>query len=387
MKISVLLVCIMVLVFTTGCGEQTPVPDGTDSAPADEYRVIVFVDSIGVELGDSNYVWGSIEVVTHTADGNILALDRPACCVREFTPEGEFVRQFGRKGTGPGEFVNPLSMVRLSDGRVGILDTGMGGLHTFTPDGEWEGLATEITNEPPLWMTPTEGNGYVCTLNDWDYVNDEFIVNVKVARFEAGSTEPTAVYWEDSFPWDFQDLTELIKGSYFAQTWTSDREGHVFVAPRDPEMYSITGFTTGGAEFVTITMDLEPVLKSQLEIDEEAEFWNRRAESMGANGPFNYVPDEYRWMIHSMGMDGDGGLWVRRGTEETPTFDVFDMSGSHLFTAYIPAITGSRGLLWEIHIDEFGILGYSLDPEYGYQKLFIFQLESIEGQNTVSMSR
>jgi hypothetical protein len=368
------------LTFLIACGDQ-PVTDtgnGTEE-PAEEYRVVSIVDSIGVELGDSNYVWGSIEVVTHTADGNILALDRPACCVREFTPDGEFVRQFGRKGTGPGEFVNPLAMVRFGDGRIGIIDTGMGGLHTFLPNGRWEGLTAEITNEPPLWLTATEGNGYVCTINDWDFVDDEFIVTATVARYEVDGTEPTAVYWENSFPWDFQDITPLIKGSYFARTWASDREGHVFVAPRDSEDGTITGFTTAGEELVVIDYSLDPAPKSEQEIAEEAEFWNRRAESMGANGPFNYQPDPDRWMVHSMGIDGSGQLWVRRGTEETPTFDVFDMSGNKLFTAHVPGITGYRGLLWEIHVDEHGILGYSLDPEDGYQKLYILELEPSAG--------
>ena len=358
------------------CGEH-PAEGPADGAgaPEESYRVVAIVDSIGVEMGDSNYVWGSIEAVTHAANGDLLALDRPACCVREYTPGGEFVRQFGRRGTGPGEFVNPLSMVRFSDGRVGIIDTGMGGLHTFLPDGEWEGLCADITNEPPLWLTATEGNGYVCTINHWEVVDDEFVVNATVARYEADGTEPTAVYWENSFPWDFQDFTALVKGSYFARTWTSDREGHVFVAPRDSQDGTITGYTTDGERFVTIDYSLDPVAKTEQEIEEEAEFWNRRAENMGANGPFNFQPDPYRWMVHSMGIDGEGRLWVRRGTEETPTFDVFDMSGNRLFTASIPQISGNRGLLWEIHVDEFGILGYPLDPEDGYQKLYMLELE------------
>lgn len=376
MKSFGLFILISTLVFITGCGEQPSTREEAQIGEQEEsFRTLILVDSIGVELGDSNYVWGSIEVVTHTADGNILAMDRPACCVREFTPEGEFVRQFGRRGTGPGELVNPMSMARVSDGRVAILDMGTGGLHTFMPNGEWECLSAQITNEPPLWMTPADGNGYVAIYNEWDFIDDEFVVTAMVTRFEVDSPDPVVIYWQNSFPWDPTDLTALVKGSYFANTWTSDREGHVFLAPRDPDEYIITGFTTEGEQFVEITMDLDKVEKSQLEIDEEAEFWNRRAENMGANGPFNYQPDPYRWKIHSMGIDGEGRLWVRRGTEETPTFDVFDFEGNHLFIARVPAISGSRGLLWEILVDEFGILAYSLDPVDGYQKLYVLDFE------------
>ncbi|MCD4777006.1 MAG: hypothetical protein K8S15_13270 [Candidatus Aegiribacteria sp.] len=37
-------------------------------------------------------------------------------------------------------------------------------------------------------------------------------------------------------------------------------------------------------------------------------------------------------------------------------------------------ITGHSGLLWEVHVDEFGILAWSLDPPDGYQKLYTMQL-------------
>jgi hypothetical protein len=114
--------------------------------------------------------------------------------------------------------------------------------------------------------------------------------------------------------------------------------------------------------------------KSEQEIIEEGEFWNTRARNMGAGGPLNYLPDPFRWKIHSMGIDDQHRLWVRRGTEETPTLDVFDYEGNHLFTAELPGITGLPGLFWEVHVDEFGILAWSLDPLDGYQKLYILEL-------------
>lgn len=365
------------LLLFAGCGssDEAEVSVSENESPELNVRTLVTVDSIGVELGDSNYVFGSIEAVSHTTEGNILILDRPACSVIEYTPHGEFVRRMGRKGAGPGEFLNPLAMTRLGDGRVAVLDINLGGFFTFLPDGSFEGLAHELTGEPVLWLTESIGNTYIGTMNSWELVNDEFVVTAVVARFSLDSTEPLNVYWEDSFPWDFQDITPLIKGTYFAQTWASDRNGNVFVAPRSPEEYRIQGYDFNGEPTVTIQLDLEQVAKSELEIEEEAYFWNRRAESMGANGPFTYQPYENRWMIHSMALDGENRLWVRRGTEEVPSFDVFDLQGNYLFFAEMPEINGSRGLFWEIKFDEYGILAYSLDPEEGYQKVYILELE------------
>lgn len=375
MKYLMICVSVFLVLAAAACGNGQPEPAIDEPDEDTETALeILFIDSIGVELGDSNYVLGSIESSSHSVDGNILILDRPACCVREYTTEGEFVRQYGRRGTGPGELVNPLSMTRLTDGRVVMLDMQTGGLHTFSPEGEWLGITAEIVNEPILWITPAESNTYIGTHNTFDVVDEQLMVTAVVGKFASDSNEPTVSYWENTFPFDFRDFTLLVNESYFANVFTSDREGNVFIARRDTEEYHITGFDVNGDVFVEFDLDIPMVEKNEQEIIEEAEFWNTRARNMGANGQLNYQPDPFRWKIHSMGIDDQHRLWVRRGTEETPTFDVFDYEGEHLFTAGIPGITGHSGLLWEVHVDEFGILAWSLDPPDGYQKLYTMQL-------------
>lgn len=375
MKYLIICAAVFLVLGTAACGNGQPEPAVNE--PAEDTEVVLellFVDSIGVELGDSNYVLGSIEASSHTLDGNILILDRPACCVREYTTGGEFVRQFSRRGTGPGEVVNPLSMTRLTDGRIVILDIQTGGLHAFNPAGEWLGITAEIVSEPILWITPAESNTYVGTHNTFDVVDGQFLVTAVVGKYESDSREPIIIYWENTFPFDFVDFTVLINESYFANVFTSDREGNVFIAQRDTEEYRITGFDVNGEVFVQFGLDIPMSEKSEQEIIEEAEFWNTRARNMGYNQLLNYQPDTFRWKIHSMGVDDQQRLWVRRGTEETPTLDVFDYEGNHLFTAELPGITGLPGLFWEIHVDEFGILAWSLDPLDGYQKLYILEL-------------
>jgi len=358
-----------------GCGTgNEPVQEITEPDAQTSLRELVFVDSIGVELGDSNFVLGSIEAVSHTSEGNILLLDRPAARVREYTADGEFVRNHGRRGSGPGEFINPLSMTRLTDGRMAVLDQQTGGIHLFSPEGEWLGISAEITNEPILWLTPADGDQFIGTLNSWSIENDQMFVTAIVGRFSADSAEANLVYWENTFPFDFIDFAVLVEEAYLAQTWTSDREGYVFIGPRDPEVYQITGFDVTGEPFVEISMDIPMVEKDADEIAFEAEFWNQRARNMGANVTTDFDVNPFRWMIHSMGIDDQDRLWVRRGTEGTPTFDVFDYAGEHLFTASLPTITGYQGLLWEIKIDEFGILAWSMDPLDGYQKLYTLKL-------------
>ncbi len=355
-------------------GGQTDTDTAEPAAEPETVRELVFLDSIGVELGDSNYVFGSIESSSHSVDGNILILDRPACCTREYTPEGEFVRSFGRRGTGPGEFVNPLSMTRLSDGRIAMMDMQAGGIHTFLPGGEWESHSAEINSEPVLNMTATDSCRYAALLTTFDIVDGQLIMTAEIGRFEIDETKPSLVYWENSLPVTFDDFTLIIEEGYLARVCASNFDGIVFIASRDSEEYLITGFNADGNEFVEISLDLPQVKKSEEEISDEAAFYNQRARNMGYNAQTNYEPNPFRWKVHSMGIDNQERLWVRRGTEEIPTFDIFDFDGNHLFTANMPAISGYSGLLWEIKIDEYGILAWPLDPPDGYQKLYTLEL-------------
>lgn len=57
------------------------------------------------------------------ADGNIFVVDLQQKTLLKFDSKGGFLKKAGRKGQGPGEFLNPLSM-SVADDRIWISDTG-----------------------------------------------------------------------------------------------------------------------------------------------------------------------------------------------------------------------------------------------------------------------
>jgi hypothetical protein len=71
------------------------------------------------------------------------------------------------------------------------------------------------------------------------------------------------------------------------------------------------------------------------------------------------LPD--RVMIRSLGVDGMNNLWVQRGTELTPTFDVFNSSDSLVFRAVLPDREDARD--WLFDVSDQGILAVPQDPE------------------------
>ncbi|MCK5131955.1 MAG: 6-bladed beta-propeller [Candidatus Sabulitectum sp.] len=364
MKLSVL--SALSAIFLAGCGEEA-----ADSA--EQMVELKIVGTIGVELGDSNYVLGSVQQIDHDLDGNILVLDRSACCVRVYSPDGEFIRQISNEGSGPGELRNPMSMTVVGDGRVFVETPFSGGMHAFTVEGEWLGIVTPFLNNPPMNTIGADSNAYVALrLEVLPDDRGELKVSTFIGRYEE-EEEPAVKYWEYEFPFDPNDLTALLKNTIMGHVFTADREGNVFIAELTNEKYLVQGFRADGELFLEIEQDVEQVEKTLEEIDEEETYVLAYLESLGASGVvLDYNADPYRNSISEIEADGDGRVWVRRGTVLQPVFDVYNAAGEELFTVSVPE-AGDDAVFWDFNIDEQGMTAYSINPEL-FQQIYILEL-------------
>lgn len=370
MKILGIALAFTVAVISACGGESDPV--SVDVQEIEERVSIIITDSIGVELGDSSYVFASIDALAHGPDGNIYALDRGACCVRVYSPRGDFIRTISREGNGPGEITAAFAMAVLGDGRISICAPMQGGIHNFLPDGEWEGLSAEFTNNPPMNMVGADSNAYVALKLTVDFVDGELISNFLIGRYEEDN-EPSAVYHENEFLFDPNDLTGLLNQTLFSHEYFADRSGNVYISQYSTEDYRVNVFDRDGNQILEITKDVAQVEKSPEEIQEEKDWMEAWLRNIGAQGVvIEYNPEPYRWTISDIGCDGLGRIWVRRGAELSPVFDVYDAQGNSLFVAEVEGI-GSDAQFWDFVIDEHGIMAYSLNPDY-YAKIWLMEI-------------
>lgn len=369
--ISLLFVTVLAITAATGCGGSGSEP--VEAADASEARVpVTIADSIGVELGDSSYVFASISALEYGPDGNIYVLDRGTCNIRVYSPDGEFIGSISREGNGPGEMTNPFAMAVLGDGRITVCTPFQGGMQSFYPDGEWEGLTAEFTNNPPMGMVGADSNAYIALRMIVDFVDEELTTSYHVARYEE-EEDPSVVYYENEFPFDPQNLSDLLMSTLFNRVYTADREGNVYMAPYSEEDYSVQVMDRDGVVFLEFERDMPMVEKSPEEILEEKEWMEAWLRSIGAQGVvIEFEPKPYRWQISDLGYDSQGRIWVRRGTELTPVFDVFDGAGELLFTAEVEG-AASDAEFWDFVITEQGMMAYSLNPEL-YQKIYLMDL-------------
>lgn len=77
---------------------------------------------VGLPDGDENYIFGLIADAKIDNLGNIYILDIKLNTVSKFSRDGKFILRFGNKGSGPGEFEHPQTILLDPLNQIYILD-------------------------------------------------------------------------------------------------------------------------------------------------------------------------------------------------------------------------------------------------------------------------
>ena len=353
------------------CGKN--MQDGTMVAVESEPSVaLIPVDSIGVEQGDSNYVMGGVESVAFGPDGNIAVLDCGRSCVRIYSPRGEYLRRIGNRGNGPGELQIVTFMAISQDGHVYISGTGneIFGVHAYDYfTGEW--LESEHTFIPPSCLEGAEGNSYLRKTIGFEMQDGEPRLLISIARHAVGLEEPIRIYYEESILFDLSDNVGLLELDWYGYDIAATADGNVYIAPRSTEEALIIAFDSTGQERYRFELDLEPVARTEDEMEMERHILRAKAIASDEN-PAGLEPNPYKPLIRGLEVDGEGNLWVLQGGPSTPTFNVFDSAGEFLYTARV-AGNPPDGSTWRFYMDENGILAYAEDPASGFQKIYMLE--------------
>ena len=87
------------------------------------------------EYGDEGELIGYISDVLIDEEENYYLLDRSLSTIKVYNPEGEFVKNIGREGDGPGEFRQPGGFFFLPNGNIAVAQMMPGRLITIDRDG------------------------------------------------------------------------------------------------------------------------------------------------------------------------------------------------------------------------------------------------------------
>jgi hypothetical protein len=92
--------------------------------------------SIGEIDGAEEYLFGDVVEMAVARDGSIYVFDRQVPALRKYDARGKYVKTFGAKGQGPGEYVHGGGLTILPDGRVLLWDTGNWRINVYSANGD-----------------------------------------------------------------------------------------------------------------------------------------------------------------------------------------------------------------------------------------------------------
>ena len=207
----------------------------------------------GMRLGPDGHLWftdvGRHRVVKATVDGEVLlqlgTIDTPGtdertfdaptdiafakdgsvyitdgygnCRVVHVAPDGTFLRTWGQRGSGPGEFDTPHSVAVLGDGRVLVSDRHNHRIQHFSPEGEYLTEWTHLGATQCLTLGPT-GTLWAMTHRSIHEILSFDSIAGRLVQLDAATGEPQG--W---LPTPGHMMTESLTGDL----WVASLSGTV----------------------------------------------------------------------------------------------------------------------------------------------------------------
>ena len=301
-------------------------------------------DTIGVELGDSNYVFGYLADAART-DSMIYALDMSRGKLQMYTPDGEYSGYIAGQGNGPGETAMPQWLTMLHDGSILLQDLTDLGL--YTPDGQW---VSHVFTHSGNWPSQHTAMGPETFTVRWhEFLREpDHILRQFIASYDLEGNQLTE-FMTDSIriPVAPEDNTDALNRFFFSHYFAGDLDGNLYIAERHIPEYRIVCYDSEGTVFDTLALDVPVVERTQEEIDLKKRYVEEYLTGMGTSNVMEWVyePDTFKPPISGVWLGWNGNLWVLRGNLDTPVFDVWGVPRGELLC--------SAELDLEIPPDEF----------------------------------
>ena len=370
------LLSVFVAIVLAGCGSSGEPSDAVMvSIPCEHSVTLTVRDSIGIEMGDSNYVMGGVEGVAFGPDGNIAVLDCARGTVRIYSPQGDYLWSIGHRGSGPGELGNVTSMAITDSGSVNLSGTGADeyGIHSYDYfTGEW--LCSSRTFIPPSCLESAWGDMYVRKDITFVVKGEDIYLPVNISLFQTGMEDPYLILNSDTVLFDMTKDVELLELDWYGYDIAADERGLVYVAPRSTEEALVMVIDSTGSRLRTLVLPYEPVQRTPEEMEMERNILRAKAIASNEN-PEGLEPNPFKPMIRGLEVDDEGNLWILQGGPSAPTFTVVSPEGEYLFTAVVGG-DPPDGSTWRFHLGSQGMLAYAEDPYSGYQKIYLLDLDS-----------
>lgn len=288
--------------------------------------------SVGVEDGPEPYTFRSIRGARRLEDGSMLVHE--SFEFRVFDPQGRFVRQFGRRGQGPGEFTGITLWVLSPRDSVTVWDGGQRRFTVFSIEGKLGRVVPASQLIPDFTSADAISSTFDLYMHRTEFG--------EVARLR---NPTTYVHWSISRPDVLDTLTEVESWSGAfrpMQDFVLLGDGFVFMTG---DVLGFQVFDSDGKPRRAVRVSETPVRISDEDIAAFAEMRAAGTRDPGRRPAIlrevlESPHAEYHAFVDQLRMDSQNRVWLRRNSledEAVATWVVFETDGAYVGSLDMPA--------------------------------------------------
>ena len=354
------------LILAAACGSDEAGDAGGSAPERASGASLAVVDTIGVGMGDSLYMFGTVDALAHGPDGEVLVLDGMRNSIGRYSPEGEFLNWIGREGEGPGELLHPSDMALVPERGLAVNDLAQSRITFFDQQGD---VGEEIKGFTPFPPTRLCGStiGLVGSRREFDRQGNRYGFAVGLWT---GSPEMDRLYHSRMMEFNRDDIQRTVSATSITFA-ASQFDGRVYVAPLSTEEYSVLIYSPEGTLEAEISQSRPSVRRPEADIEREREDMNRQLREEGAPEDMLWEPREHRYQIAGLWVGPENRLWILDGTCEDPLFHVCSPQCEALFDCRVEGLSGSH---WDFAIDAGGFMATQSDP-LDFPRVYILSLQ------------
>ncbi len=298
--------------------------------------------SIGAEKEKDEYMFSLIRDIDVDNEGRIYVLDFKEAHVKVFDNKGEYIKTIGKKGQGPGELENPLSMSITGQNEIMVNDPRNRRLAFFTIKGEFiKNLSTAKAG--------------LMTLNIDSAGNITGIVIVREEdnpRYELQKFDPEMNYLHALESSPLPGAANRYNPFMGVLRWDITKNNQVICGY--PKNYELKIFDSEGRLTKKIIKEYDAVEITEEEIEEAKKREPQLPPSWKLIIPKHH--NAYRWFI----VDDENRIyvmtWEKAAEEKGYYYDIFDPEGRYIAKIplkYRPTVF-KKNKLYTIEEDEEG---------------------------------
>ena len=347
-----------IMIFAVSCSKPSAVAESESEIRTD---TLIFADTVGVLMGDTDYVFGTISTVTVLPAG-IAVLDGITCRISMFDHRGEFLSSSGRQGSGPGEYSQPWAMCLLQGGEYFVLDHGAQRMTLLDPSFDYIS-SIDAFMRVPLKITSGADSMVVIKEIIIKFEDEELFGGYRIYSLNAYTGREDCVYRNCQLPMGAEEVDLRSEFCFFA----TDATGNVYLADYDSDEYGIEILSPDGELVRVITMDSEPREDFDIEVHalDRLPIMIPLTTESGTSNLVISAPEKHPY-VTGLAVDGEDNIWVRRmGVEQSETWDVVSPDGELLRRVVLAADTSGTGCYPSLHVSSFGMVAtFSLEEEF-----------------------